>query len=172
MIYDRVRIFVLDWEVERVSGEILMNKVVVFQAQEEEYGIPIQNVVSIEKMGSLTAVPNMPTYMNGVSTIRGQVTPIFDSNEALYEKKSDITDKTRMIIVQVDDFAFGLIVDDAKEIMDVPVESIQQLNLTTYMQNSYLMGIANINNRLVTIISPSKLVHSLEDIIEVKSQIQ
>ncbi|MFD1736311.1 chemotaxis protein CheW [Bacillus salitolerans] len=155
-----------------MSEAVALDKVVVFQTQEEEYGVPIQYVVSIEKMQPLTSVPNMPYYMNGVTTIRGDVTPILDSNQVLYKKASEVSDKTRMIVVHTNEFSFGLIVDDAKEIIDIPNDSIQQVGLMSYGQNSYLMGVANLTNRLLTLIDPSKLLQSLDEMREIKQHLK
>lgn len=149
-----------------------LDKVVVFQTQEEEYGIPIQNVVSIEKLQPLTAISNMPIYMNGVTTVRKEVTPIFDSNQILYRTPTEQTDKTRMIILQTADLSFGLIVDDAKEIISIPENSVQQIRLMSYQQDTYILGIANLDSRLLTLIDPANLVNALEEIEEVKKQFQ
>jgi purine-binding chemotaxis protein CheW len=154
-----------------MNEKLSLDKVVVFQAQDEEYGIPIQYVVSIEKLQPLTGVPNMPDYMNGVTTVRGEITPILDANHILYRKKSEQTDQTRMIILHTENLSFGLIVDDAKEIINVPESSVQQLNLMAYQQNSFLMGVANLDSRLLTLIDPTKLLNTLEEMEEVQKQL-
>ncbi|MBM7660958.1 purine-binding chemotaxis protein CheW [Bacillus mesophilus] len=154
-----------------MADQSLIDKVVVFQTQNEEYGIPIQFVVSIEKLQPLTAVPNMPDYMNGVTTVRGEITPILDTNQILYDKKTEQTDQTRMIILHSADMTYGLIVDDAKEIINVPDSSIQQLNSIAALQNSFIMGVANLEGRLLTLIDPTKLINSLEGMTEVKLQL-
>ncbi len=148
-----------------------LDKVVVFQSQEEEYGVPIQHVVSIEKLQPLTTIPNMPVYMNGVTTVRGEITPILDANQVLYRTKTEQTEKTRMIILQTADLSFGLIVDDAKEIISIPGNSVQQIGLMSYQQITYILGIANLGSRLLTLIDPAKLVSSLEEMKEVKKQL-
>jgi purine-binding chemotaxis protein CheW len=154
-----------------MTDQSLIDKVVVFQTQDEEYGIPIQFVVSIEKLQPLTAVPNMPKYMNGVTTVRGEITPILDTNQILYDKKTEQTDQTRMIILHSADMTYGLIVDDAKEIINVPESSVQQLNSIAALQNSFIMGVANLEGRLLTLIDPTKLINSLEGMTEVKLQL-
>jgi purine-binding chemotaxis protein CheW len=151
--------------------ESLLDRVVLFQTQEEEYGIPIQFVVSIEKLESLTSVSNMPEYMNGVTTVRGEITPILDSNQILYGEKFKLSDQTRMIILHTMEMSFGLIVDDAKEIIHIPNNSVQQIKLISSLQNSFIMGIANLEGRLITLINPTNLINTLEEMVEVKLQL-
>jgi purine-binding chemotaxis protein CheW len=154
-----------------MSEKLIVDKVVVFKALEEEYGVPIQHVVSIEKIQTFTPVPNMPKYMKGVTTVRGEVTPILDANQIIYNSKSELTDQSRMIIFKTEELSFGLIVDDAKEIINVPSEAIQQVGLLAFQPSSYLMGVANLENRLLTLIDPTKFLNTLEEMQEVKSQL-
>ncbi|KAA0549508.1 purine-binding chemotaxis protein CheW [Bacillus sp. BGMRC 2118] len=155
-----------------MSETLVFDKVVVFQAKEEEFGIPIQYVVSIEKIQALTSIPNMPYYMNGVTTVRGEVTPILDANQILYKLSSKISEQSRMIIVKTDSLSFGIIVDDAKEIIDIPAESVQQVGLLVSDASSYLVGVANLENRLLSLIDPTKLLSTLAEMDDVKKQLQ
>lgn len=155
-----------------MSETLVFDKVVVFQAKEEEFGIPIQYVVSIEKIQPLTTIPNMPYYMNGVTTVRGEVTPILDANQILYQTSSAITELSRMIIVKTDDLSFGIIVDDAKEIINIPAESVQQVGLLVSESTSYLVGVANLENRLLSLLDPTKLLSTLGEMDDVKKQLQ
>lgn len=52
-----------------------ISKVVVFRAGNEEYGVPIENVISIEKLEDINVIPNMPYYMKGVVMVRGELIP-------------------------------------------------------------------------------------------------
>ena len=63
---------------EMVSKEM---KVIVFQLMDKEYAVGVDVVESIEKLISITRVPNTPTYIKGVINLRGVVTPIVDLRE-------------------------------------------------------------------------------------------
>lgn len=143
-------------------------KVVVFQVGNEEYGIPVQNVISIERLQASTLIPQMPAYMKGVVTIREELVPVIDTGIILYEKATAESEKTRMIVTKTEDLSVGLIVDDAKEIIDIPEEKIKQLNLLAYQKTSYFLGVANLDNRLLTLLDPNNLFESLEGIKQVK----
>lgn len=56
----------------KVSKEV---KVIVFRLQNEEYGVPIDYVGSIERMLEITRIPNTPKFIKGVINLRGIVTP-------------------------------------------------------------------------------------------------
>lgn len=148
-----------------------INKVVVFNTGKEEYALPIHNVISIEKMQATNEIPNMPNYLKGIVKIREELIPVLDMNVILYNRDHVSTDKTRMIVVNTEALQVGIIVDDAKEIIDIPSESIKQINLFAYQQTPYFSGIANLEGRLLTIIEPNKLLESLEGISEIKEEV-
>jgi purine-binding chemotaxis protein CheW len=140
-----------------------MDKIVVFNCGNEEYGLSIQHVISIEKPGPLTPIPQFPPYVKGMSKIREEVLPILDLRTVLYgvDTDSDAVE-TRWIILQDKEFVFGLICSQAKEIIEVSDSSMTKLGLSGYIKTEYLRGVANINGRLITIIDHFQLLHSLD----------
>ncbi|MBB3906756.1 chemotaxis protein CheW [Anoxybacteroides rupiense] len=149
-----------------------MNKVVVFQLGNEQYAIPIEQVVSIEKMAAPTVIPQMPDYMLGVVRIRGELVPVLDMVKILYRHSYIQTEKTRLIVVQTEDLVVAFIADDAKEILDIPSEAIKKLNMLAYRQTPYFLGVANLPERLITLIDANRLFESLEGMQVIKERIK
>jgi purine-binding chemotaxis protein CheW len=149
-----------------------LNKVVVCQIANEQYGIPVENVISIEKMSAPTVIPQMPDYMIGVVRIRGELVPVLDTMKILYNRPFQENEKTRMIVVITDDISVALIVDDAKEIIDIPSDSIKQVNMLAYHQTPYFIGVASLPERLITLVEPNQLFESLEGVKAIKEHIQ
>lgn len=55
---------------------------VVFSLEKQEYGIEIsfaQEIIRIPRQ--ITKIPNMPSYVEGMINLRGQVLPIIDLKE-------------------------------------------------------------------------------------------
>ncbi len=59
-----------------------------------------------------------------------------------------------MIVVITEDLSAALIVDDAKEIIDIPSKSIKQGNMLAYRQTPYFIGVASLPERLITLVEP------------------
>ncbi|MCH1626660.1 chemotaxis protein CheW [Ferdinandcohnia quinoae] len=146
-------------------------KVVVFSAVNEEFGLPVEHVISIEKFQKLTEIPQMPKYMGGVLTMRDELVPIIDSNLILFNKKFVHTEKTRIIVAKTDEISIGLIVDDAKEILDISPEQIKQLSINGYQSSAYISGVINLEGRLITLLQPTSLIESLEGINDIKNHV-
>ncbi|MEH7383081.1 chemotaxis protein CheW [Bacillus sp. JJ1533] len=145
-------------------------KVVVFSAGNEEFGVPVLNVISIERVQQLNAIPQMPNYMLGVLTIREELVPIVDTGMILFNKSIGPTDKTKIIVAKTDTLSVGLLVDDAKEILDIPQNQMKPLNLT-YQLSPYITGVATLEKRLVTLLDPHKLFNGLEGFERIEEHI-
>ncbi|MFO1443556.1 chemotaxis protein CheW [Bacillus sp. Bva_UNVM-123] len=145
-----------------------INKVVVFQVGNEEYAIPIQFVMSIEKVEGITPIPHLPNYVNGIVKVREELIPVIDFEMILYNQAVTDRELAKMIVLQTKDLLIGVVVNEAKEIIDIPAEHLKQLGLLAYSKTTYFSGIANLNSRVITIIDPTILVQSLEGIREIQ----
>ncbi|GAJ39443.1 chemotaxis protein CheW [Saccharococcus caldoxylosilyticus] len=148
-----------------------MNKFVVFQLEREQYAVPIEYVISIEKMVEPTIIPQMPDYMVGVVRIRGELVPVLDTRKLLYERSFEETDKTRLVVTTAEDISVAFIVDEAKEILDIPEEAVKQVNMLAYQQTPYLVGVASLPERLIILMDPNRLFAHLEEADEIKEHI-
>ncbi|WP_078379909.1 chemotaxis protein CheW [Sutcliffiella halmapala] len=147
-------------------------KLVIFQANEEEYGVSVEFVVSIEKLASVTPIPEMPTFMKGLMKVRDELIPVLDTSQILFNTPTTLTEKTRVIVVQTTDLSVALLVEDAKEILDVQQENIQPLSLIAANTTAYISGMVNLENRLIAIIDPSILVNNLSEIETIKEEVE
>ncbi|NUK31134.1 purine-binding chemotaxis protein CheW [Parageobacillus sp. VR-IP] len=148
-----------------------MNKFVIFQIEREQYAVPIEYVISIEKMVEPTIIPQMPEYMIGVVRIRGELVPVLDTRKLLYERSFEETDKTRLVVTTAEDISVAFIVDEAKEILDIPEEAVKQVNMLAYQQTPYLVGVASLPERLIILMDPNRLFAHLEEADEIKEHI-
>jgi purine-binding chemotaxis protein CheW len=154
-----------------MRGDGGMNKFVVFQLEREQYAVPIEYVISIEKMVEPTIIPQMPDYMVGVVRIRGELVPVLDTRKLLYERPFEETDKTRLVVTMAEDISVAFIVDEAKEIIDIPEEAVKQVNMLAYQQTPYLVGVASLPERLIILMDPNRLFAHLEEADEIKEHI-
>lgn len=103
-------------EQKEIIGEV---KVIVFRLKDEEYGVDVNQVKSIEKLEHITRVPRTPAFVKGVINLRGVVTPIIDLRNRFSLEETAYTESTRIIIVAVGELEVGLIVDAANDVIDI-----------------------------------------------------
>ncbi len=135
---------------EHLIGDL---KVIVFQLQDEEYGIPVQQVRSIEKVQHITRVPRTAPYIKGVINLRGVVTPVIDLRKRFGLQELEDTDSTRMIIVSKDDIEVGFIVDAANDVIDIHSDIIEPApDVVGSVEVEYIQGVAKLDKRLIVMI--------------------
>jgi purine-binding chemotaxis protein CheW len=134
-------------------------KIVAFKLGEEEYGLDINQVQSIERINHITRVPNAPTYVKGVLNLRGNVTPIIDLRNKLNMGHAQYTEYTRVIITKYEDIELGLIVDKTSDVIDVAPEAIEETSHSG-LDSEYFGGIAKIEGRLIILLKLAELMQA------------
>lgn len=139
-------------------------KVIVFRLQDEEYGVNVKQVKSIERLEAITRVPKTPAFVKGVINLRGVVTPIIDLRER-FELLQDTSnsENTRVIIVTVNGLEVGLIVDSASDVIDVPLNAIEPPpRIIGGVEVVYLHGVAKLENRLLILLNLDRVLDESE----------
>lgn len=144
----------------------MFEKSVIFACGSEEYAVPVEQVVSIEKLEQVTPIPHLPQYLLGFTRIRGELVPVIDFQRILYNNPSS-GDLVRIVVLNTDVINYGLVVSDAREILDIPAEQLMQVGLVNYQKTKYFTAVANLENRMITCVDPQVLVNSLEGVREI-----
>lgn len=156
-------------EVTSVSAEV---KVIVFRLTDEEYGVDVNQVRSIERMQHITRVPRTPDFVQGVMNLRGVITPIISLRSRFELEHADHTQSTRIIIVTVDQIEVGLIVDAANDVLDIPLQDIEPPpEVVGGIEATYLRGVAKVSDRLLILLNLDKVLDAdeLKQVKEIES---
>lgn len=140
-------------------------KVIIFELMNKEYAIEVDVVQSIERVISITRVPKTPSYVKGVINLRGVVTPIVDLRERFQLEIKEMDDSTRIIIVSLEDYDVGLIVDGANDVLDIPIGSIEpQPEVVGSVESDFISGVAKVENRLFVMLDLAKVLQPIKRI--------
>lgn len=88
------------------------------------YGIHIKTIREILRVRKLTWVPSTLPYVAGIVNVRGEMLPIIDLRLLLQTGASDVTDNSRIVVIESKHLAAGLLVDGMVDIVDVPLSGI------------------------------------------------
>lgn len=132
-------------------------KIVAFKLGEEEYGLDVEHVQSIERITHITRVPNAPEFVKGVINLRGHVTPVVDLQFQLGMGESKYTENTRVVIAKLEEMELGFIVDQTSDVIDIDPEWIEDINLDD-MKADLFSGIAKIEERLIILLKLDQLL--------------
>ncbi|WP_077358224.1 chemotaxis protein CheW [Virgibacillus halodenitrificans] len=138
-------------------------KMIVFQLDNEEYAVSVQQVGLIERITPITRVPQTVDFVKGVINLRGVVTPIIDLRIRFGVSEAGFTDHSRIIIVNMDDKEVGLIVDAANDVVDIPEETIEPApEVIGTVDIDYIEGVAKLEERLIILLDLEKVLSAEE----------
>jgi purine-binding chemotaxis protein CheW len=127
-------------------------KIIAFRLGEEEYGLKIENVLSIERIQNITRVPNVPSYVKGVMNLRGTVIPVLDLMAKLDLGHTTFTDSTRVIITKLNGIELGLIVEKTSNVIDVVPEAVESPEAAGF-NNNHFDGIFKYDGHLIILLN-------------------
>ena len=107
----------------QLSGRTL--QVVSFALGSEEYGVDITQVQEINRMVTITRVPQAPPFMDGVINLRGRLIPIVDLRTRFGMERAERTKNTRIVVTEIGSKRLGMVVDSVSEVLRIPVKQIE-----------------------------------------------
>ncbi|MBE1553818.1 chemotaxis protein CheW [Sporosarcina limicola] len=147
-------------------------KAVIIQCGNEEYALPVETVVSIERLEQVNPIPHLPDYMLGLMRIRKELVPILDFEQILYGRSAKGHAEARVVLVKTKNLYIGLLVLDAKEILDIPEGSMSSTGLLAYSKTKYFITVANLENRIITVVDPEILSQTLAGMDEIDEYVK
>lgn len=134
-------------------------QVVVFTLNDEVCGVETTQVKEIVKYESITKMPDMPKFIDGVISLRGTVVPVVNLNKRFGLGETEITKKTKIIINDIEGKLIGFIVNDVSEIIKIPAQDIENTpDLIKETHNSYLKNVGRRGEELISILDFSAIL--------------
>ena len=100
-------------------------QLVTFRLDDQEYALPIANVVQVVRIVAITPMPEVSKIVKGVINVRGKVIPVIDVRKRfnLPAKPHDLN--TQLLIAQMDSRMMALIVDVVSEVLTMPAGNVE-----------------------------------------------
>jgi purine-binding chemotaxis protein CheW len=142
---------------EAIESEVI--QFVSFMLDDVEYGVDILSVHEILRYPELTRLPNTPNFIKGVINLRGNVLPVVDVRLRFGFPKGNITDLTRIIVVETGGKQVGLLVDNVYQVVRIPVVNVDPPSeLMTGVSEEFISGIGRLKDRLIVLLNMSHII--------------
>jgi purine-binding chemotaxis protein CheW len=142
-----------------------------FLVGNEVFGIEIRYVTEIIGMQSITEMPEMPYYVKGIINLRGKIIPLIDVRLRFGKEPKPYDDRTCVVVVGIDGFSYGLIVDSVSEVLTIPEEDVSPLpGLNASSGNKFVKNIGKTANGIVLIVDCERLL-TADEIGEIGEQV-
>lgn len=117
-------------------------QLVVFSLANETYGIATDYVREVQPLRNVSPVPCTPEFVVGVINIRGSIYSVIDIRGFFGVQKQDITELTKVILVNAAGLEVGILADDVKGATSVPLSEIKAaLAAQATVKDEYVQGV-------------------------------
>ena len=132
---------------------------VLFRSGGEMYGMDVAVVREIIRPAGITAVPQTPEHIEGVTRIRGEVIPVVNMARRLGTEPEDRGIHTRVLILELEQCTAGLLVDSAQEVVGIPGEAGEpRPRICASHRTAYLPGVTRARYRRLMLFEAGTLL--------------
>jgi len=139
-------------------AKISDQQIVNFTVGDVNYGVPVDQVKEVRDMQSVTPVPGAPSYIDGVTNLRGRIITVMNLRKRLELPEKEGGDK-KIIVVESEDLKLGVIVDSVTEVSTISSEDIE---VTTKLAD-YVIGVGKQGDNLIVILNLAKIAAGAAD---------
>ncbi len=144
---------------EMLNQSETQGKYLTFCVGDEEYGIEIDYVIEIIGVQPITEVPDIPSYIKGLISLRGKITPVMDVRLRFNKPPQEYDERTCIIVVSQEESTIGLIIDTIRDVLDIDDSLIgDPAGVKTGTPNRYIKSIARTDHG-------NKLIINLEKVL-------
>ena len=132
---------------------------VTFQLEEETYGINVMQVQEVLRYSEIAPVPGAPDYVLGIINLRGNVVTVIDTRTRFGLPTNDVTDNSRVVIIEAEQQVIGILVDSVAEVVYLRSSDIDSApNVGTEESAKFIQGVSNREGELLILVDLNKLL--------------
>ncbi len=151
-----------NWRVTNHIGDSSDQRdLVAFRLADQAYALPIEPVVRIIEMVTITPIPQVSGVVEGVINVHGAAVPVINLRRHFGLPEAPWGLRTPIILIQIGGQTFGLIVD---EVIDVLVLSKEQMSRVADIlpdvlsEEPIIRGVAHIQGNTVLLLDVDYLL--------------
>ena len=136
-------------------------QLVNFRLRDEEFGVDIDSVREITRVADITHIPEAPSFIQGVTNLRGQIIAVIDlAKQFGLEPLEKLPDSARIVVTEVNGQTVGMLVDEVPGVLNLPGENIEATPelIQAKIRKDYIKGVAKIDKRLIVILDLEKVL--------------
>ena len=124
----------------------------------EVFGVPLLGVREIVEPVEITSISNTSDFFLGMINIRGEIVGVIDLRRRFKHPTIDLPTKAMLVFESVAG-PIAAVVDKVNSVVKIPDESIDKKpNISSDVHLDFLLGIANVEDKLVTLIDLNKVL--------------
>ncbi|TNC81949.1 MAG: chemotaxis protein CheW [Oleiphilus sp.] len=136
---------------------------VTFRLDEETYGINVMQIQEVLRYTEIAPVPGAPDYVLGIINLRGNVVTVIDTRKRFGLSQSEISDHTRIVVLELEGQVIGVLVDSVAEVVYLKQSEIESApNVGNEESARFIQGVCNKNGELIILVEFEKMLSEEE----------
>ncbi len=136
---------------------------VTFRLAGETYGINVMQVQEVLRYTEIAPVPGAPEYVLGIINLRGNVVTVIDTRNRFGLESGEMTDNTRIVIIETEGHVIGILVDSVAEVVYLRQSEVETApNVGNDESAKFIQGVCHKNDELLILIELNKLLTDTE----------
>ncbi len=128
------------------------DRYLIYRIGDETYGTPLLDVREVVEYQKPKFMPNMESYFSGVINIRGSIVGVVDMR-LRFGQTSAVAKMPALLICESDRGSIAAVVDQVEAVVSIPDTEIEKKPpVVAKVEQEYLLGVAKIQGRLITLI--------------------
>ena len=146
-------------EIQKEDSNDQVLQWVTFQLGEETYGINVMQVREVLRYSEIAPVPGAPDYVLGIINLRGNVVTVIDTRARFGLMPGEISDNTRIVIIEAEKQVIGILVDSVAEVVYLRGSEIDSTpSVGTEESAKFIQGVSNRDGQLLILVDLNKLL--------------
>jgi purine-binding chemotaxis protein CheW len=132
---------------------------VTFRLANEVYGINVMQVQEVLRFTDIAPVPGAPPYVLGIINLRGNVVTVIDTCQRFGLPSIELTDNTRIVIIETNHQVIGILVDAVAEVVYLRHSEIETTpNVGNDDSARFIQGVCHREDNLLILVDLNKLL--------------
>ncbi len=135
-------------------------KFVTFQLGNETYAVYASSVNEVLRYTEITPVPGAPAHVLGIINLRGDVLTVIDTRKMFGLDTREISSQSRIVVLELEDYAVGVLVDRVAEVVDLHESNIETSpNTGNDQATRFIQGVYHYEEELLVLVSFSNIAN-------------
>lgn len=136
---------------------------VKFSLGGENYGIRVLKVQEIQRYSEISPIPGAPSYVLGIINLRGSVISVLNTREKFGLSDYEITDDSRIVILEAGPQVIGILVDSVAEVISLKTSDVDIApNVGNDETAKFIDGVSNKSGELLILLDAEKILNEEE----------
>jgi purine-binding chemotaxis protein CheW len=137
-------------------------QLLLFELDETLYGLPLENLVEINRPLPVTTLPNLPSFLLGIANVRGDIVSVLDMRAFFGQQPMEVAPHQRMLYIRAknSDLETLVVIDQVREFHTLQAADITCPSIFPAQGlHAFLKGYASHQEQTIHLLDVEKLLH-------------